>query len=500
MNSNENMKIKKLLFRSFFYYVTFFIALLILQDKVIGNLAFSDSSQSTSDSQKNTNSKLNLEGYTDKKFSSGFSVQVVERHKVPMASITMHVMAGSAFDPKSKDGLANFVAFLLKQGAGPYSAEALAETIDEMGAKLLIEPTRDGVFFSLNVLSRDFEKGMKILSYMLLNPIFDNTEFEKLKRQHIAAIQEIQDNPSESADVAFFKQLYRNHQYAHNPKGSVSSLEKMTKDDVIQFHKNYYRPDLSTMAVVGDVKPKNVLSVVNKLFSSWTVSKPKIQAVSAVVPAVPPPVIGKQLVVLDRAGAAQAQIRIGNIAFNAQEPLRVPINLANIILGNGFTSRLMEEIRVNRSLSYTAKSFFSYWMQPGPFFILTFTKNETVGETLNVALDTLSTLKKDGLVKGEFEKGKSFGVGIFVRGVESQISLAKELVALRVQNRPISTLKNYAQEISSVTDESFKLALSKIPSDNLLIVIDGDYNSFKSQIESFKPEVISSIDSESVLR
>lgn len=415
--------------------------------------------------------QLGLQNVTLK---GGLKAGLIERKTLPLVTLQLTFKAGSAADPKGKEGLANFMAESLRAGAGVRDAKALAEALDALGAELDIRLNRDALNIRLEVLSRDLPQAVQLLSDLVLRPSFKAEELERIRRQIQAELQDRLDNPADAVQAAFYEQLYRGHAYGHSEQGTSSALTTLNREDVVRFHQGVFRPENAYFAAVGDFKSKELMGLMDKAFGDWAKTLKGTTALKTVVPPAPEPIAGRKVVLVHRPGLTQAQIRIGNIAFTAADPGETERTVANTALGGGFTSRLVEEIRVNRSLSYGANSRFMGMVAKGPFIVSTFTKNETLGETIQVALDTVKTLKEKGLPQQEFEKARAYAAGQFAQGIQTPEALAAALARLQIFGLPLEHLTGSADRLKAMPMSQLKPALDQIPYENLLILVYAD--------------------------
>lgn len=415
--------------------------------------------------------------------AEGVKAQLVERHTLPLVTLTLAFKGGAAGDPKGKEGLTNLMVDGLRAGAGTRNGKALAEALDALGAELELRVTRDAVFVSLEVLSRDVPQALALLSDLVIRPTFAEDELNRIRRQVQAEIQDRLDNPAAAVEVAFYEQLYRQHPYGHANTGSLTSLETLKREDVVALHRGLFRPENAWLGVAGDFEPKTLQKQLDQAFKGWRKAVASAPALQSVVPMTPAPIKGRKIVLVHRSGLTQSQIRIGNLAFSTGSPGEIERTVVNTALGGGFTSRLVEEIRVNRSLSYGANSSFNAFQHAGPFVISTFTKNETLGETIQVALDTLKGLKDKGMQAPEFEKARASAAGRFAQNIQTPEALLSELAKLSLYQLPLSSLVNRSEQLKAVTLTAANQTAAALPFDDLLLVIYSDKDAVLPQLQ-----------------
>lgn len=418
-------------------------------------------------------------------FKGGLKGELLERHTLPLVTLHLTFKTGSASDPAGKEGLANLMVEALRAGAGSRDAKTLAESLDALGAEYETMISRDGISLRLEVMSRDLPQAVALLSDLVVRPTYQAEEFERIRRQVEAGIKDRLDNPEASATVAFYEQLYQGHPYGHADNGNLKSVASISRDDVAKFHDATFRPENAWLIAIGDFKSAELKSLVDKNFGNWAQAVKATPALPQAVLPVPKAVTGQKVVLVHRAGLTQTQIRIGNLGVSANTPGQAERLIANTALGGGFTSRLVQEIRVNRSLSYGARSQFYSFAQPGPFLVTTFTKNETVGETIKVALETVTTFQEKGFQPGEFEKAQAYSVGNFAQMIQPPEGLANWLSRQYAYGLPEDFVSTYADKIAAVKVEQETDTLKRMSLKDRLIVVYADKNAVLDQLKPF---------------
>ena len=324
--------------------------------------------------------------------SSGLEVFIVPTSEVPLVTIRLLVPAGSCVDPVGREGTAGMTARLLVKGAGGIGADEMASSVEGVGGRLEAWAGRDYAVVVGDFLARDFEFGLGLLARTVMKPDFPADEFERERSMVLAEAEGIKENPGALAGREFLEFLLGPHPYGNPVDGYPSSVKKLTRGDITGFHRRYYVPAGAVLAVVGDIDADGAKMLVERELGDWKGIAPPEARKAAL-----PPVRGgeRRVIVIDRPGLTQSQIRIGNIAASRNTPDYFDLTVANGILGGGFTSRLMEEIRVNRGLSYGARSRLGMYRYGGYFGITTHTKNETLRETIDVALEQIKGMREE---------------------------------------------------------------------------------------------------------
>ncbi|MBN2072183.1 MAG: insulinase family protein [Candidatus Krumholzibacteriota bacterium] len=412
---------------------------------------------------------------------NGLKIFVVRTDEIPMVTMRMMIPAGSARDPKGLEGVAGLTATMLMKGAAGMGAEEIAEAIESVGGSLNTGSNRDGTFIIGDFMSRDFALALEFMSKVVISPDFLETELEREKGIVKAGLLGEKENPSALTSKFFVKSLLGDHPYADPVAGYAESVEKITRKDIAGFHKANFVPDGSILAIVGDVDAKKALKMVEKQFGKWS---GKRSGQAAVEPLSQEEGQARRVVVIDKPDATQSQIRIGNIGTSMNTPEFFPLEVSNNILGGGFTSRLMNEIRVNRGLSYGARSRMVKYLSGGYFMISTFTKNGSLRETIDVALAEAGKMRSEMIDDEELEGSKRYISGLFPFELETNSDLCKWIVDIEFFGLGKDFVEKYRSGISAVSAGDVQRVVREyFRTDGNLVVVLTDYESTKDQLE-----------------
>lgn len=423
---------------------------------------------------------ITLPPYEEHILDNGLRVFIMETREVPLVTVRLLVPVGSALDAPGKEGIANLTARMLLKGAGGKTAEEIAEYIEGMGGRLEAEANRDYTLLTGDFMSRDLEKALGIMGDVILRPDFPEAEHEREKSIISAEIMEIRENPYYFATTRFVEALAGDHPYAHPVEGRTQSLGALTRDDIVVFHKDNYGPRGAILAIVGDVKAKQALKSIEKELGAW-----KGAQVDRVIPALEERRFpGRRVIIIDKPDVTQSQIRIGNIGVGRDTPYYFQLEVANNTLGGGFTSRLMKEIRVLRGLSYGARSVLQQLDAGGIFFVVTYTKNESLREAIDVALAELGKIREIPVGEEELESNERYISGLFPFDLETNGHLAYWLTDLAFYGLGNEVVENYRTSIDAVTSEEVQEVAQKyFHKDDCMIMLLTNYEYVKDQLE-----------------
>jgi zinc protease len=341
-------------------------------------------------------------------------------------------------------------------------------------------------------MAKDLERAVDMLAKAALAPGFPEEELVREKALLAAEIAGTKDNPMAFASREFIRALAGSHPYAHPVEGSEESVGALTREKVLAFYRASYVPRGAVLAVVGDVDAKKALELVKARFGGW-----KGEAAAKSIPALEPkPYPGRRVLVVDKADATQSQIRFGNVTVQRGTSEEFPLVVSNTVLGGGFTSRLMDEIRVNRGLSYGARSTNSNFKHGGIFGVYTYTKNASLRECVDVALEQGERMRTEKLTNAELSSAKKYITGLFPFDVETNGDLANWLVDLTFYGIPLSYVEEYGSKIDAVSaDDCLAAARKRYWRDDNLMFLMTKYDETKPQLEGLgKIEVVNIAD------
>ncbi len=410
---------------------------------------------------------------------NGLRVVIAETREVPLVSFRLLVPAGSALDGDGREGVANLTGRLLLKGADGRTAEQIAEAIEEVGGALSAETGRDVTCLRGQFLAKDFDRALGILAQVVLHPTFTPEEVEREKTLIAAEIAGEKEDPRGLTAREFERVLLSGHPYAHPVTGSTRSVGGLTRDTVAEFHRRRYVPAGAILAIVGDVDAADALARVEQRFAGWRGKDAQQDVPALAVRAFP----GRKVYVIDKPDATQSQIRIGNIAVPRNTPDYFPLIVTNTLLGGGFTSRLMEEIRVNRGLSYGARSDLDFLKRGGFFSVATFTDNRTLRETIDVALAQLERIRSEPITQPELASWQQHLSGLFPFDLERGEDLARWITDLTYHEIPLAFLTDYPAAVRAVTPEACQEAARQHfwANDNVMLLLT-NYEETKEQL------------------
>lgn len=399
----------------------------------------------------------------------GGRVYFVATQGLPLVDVRVVFDAGSARDG-AQFGLANLTSGMLDSGAGEWDADAIAQRLENVGALLGTGAGRDSAFLTLRSLTHPEKLGVALETarVVLAHPRFEARDFEREKNRTLLAIKQQGEDPGEIAEIAFMNALYGDHPYAHPTEGLKDTVEKLTQEDLVAFHKRAYTVKNGIVVIVGDVQRDAAERMANELLAEL----PDGEALPALSD---PPVKSGPETVKTAFPSEQTHVYAGVPGMKINDPDYFPLYVGNHTLGgSGLVSRIMEEVREKRGFAYSASSYFIPMRATGPFQIGLQTRNAQAQEALQVALKTVRDFIEQGPTEKELQASKQNIIGGFVLRLDSNQKLTAEVASIAFFNRPLDYLNTFTQKVREVTREDVKRAFkTRVDMNKLQTVLVG---------------------------
>ena len=403
--------------------------------------------------------------------TNGVPVYFIAARELPMVDAQILFGAGSVRDG-TQPGLAKLTNGLLEEGAGDWSADTIADRLDQVGAQLETDSRRDAALVSLRSLSdpRYLQPAVETVTRLLKEPTFAPEALERVRQQMLTALQERAQSPGAIAQDAFFKALYGDHPYGSPPDGTAASLNAITRADIQNFHRRYYTAANAVVAIVGNLDQPAAEQLANALVGGL----PKGEAVSP-PPPVQPLTHGQTIRIPHP--SSQSHILIGQIGVRRADPDYYALYLGNHVLGgNGLVSELSQEIREKRGLAYGAYSAFLPMQQAGPFLINLQTRNDQADTALQVAQTTLQQFTANGPTPEALEEARQNITGGFALDLAGNGKLANYLGLIAFNGLPLDYLQTFIATMNGINLEQVKTAWQRHiqPERQLVVIVGGE--------------------------
>lgn len=419
------------------------------------------------------NTVLNIQHW---KTTKGTRVYFVKAPQVPILDIQLVFAAGAARDGK-KEGIAALTNALLNQGTETLSADDIATQFDAIGAKYNAVVARDMAVVSLRTLSESqfLKPALTTFQRVLVTPSFPENAFDREKKSQLIALAQQQEQPRTLASLAFYKTIYSSHPYGHPVLGSIGSVKKLQREDVLSFYQRYYVAKNAIIAIVGAVtteQAKKIAENITKGLSSGRSAK--------TLPA--PKNLKKKIQKHIQYPATRTNIRLGQIGITYSESDYFPLIVGNYTLGGGMlVSRLENEVREKRGLSYSVYSMFFPMAVKGPFLISLGTRGNQTQRALRITQQTLQKFIKEGPTPEEVDAAKKNITGGFPLRLESNRAIMNMLLRIGFYKLPLNYLDTYIDKVNAVTPKQIQKAFQKHLNPNKMAIITvGKYTTTSS--------------------
>ncbi len=431
------------------------------------------------------NTRLKLPPYKRLRLRNGLTVLLMEKHGVPLVSLSAMVKAGSVADPAGNDGLASLTAALLRKGTKSRTADQFSAELDFIGGQFGSGATTDYTQVSAEFVQKDLSKGLDLVADALLNPSFPQAEVAKLILQRVEGVKAAKDQAQAVIGTYFNAYLFGSHPYSRPVGGDEKSLADITPGAIEKFYQTYYSPGNVILALVGDFHTAELERVLEEKFGIWP-ARP-LAAISLPEPA---RVRGKRLLLIDKPDSTQTFYRIGNIGLARTNKDRVQVHVVNTLFGGRFTSLLNSALRINSGLTYGAGSSFDQRKVPGPFFISSFTRNATTERALDMTLGVLKRLHEQGITEQELKSAKNYIQGQFPPTIETSDQLAALLAQLEFYGLDEREINDLYPQIDAMTLADAKRVIHQYyPLDDLVFVLLGKASEIQGIAKKYAPQM-----------
>ena len=424
---------------------------------------------------------VNIPAVQEKKLKNGLTVAVIEKKGVPIVTAQLLVRVGASAEPAAKAGLADLTGSLLTKGTKTRTAEQIAEEMEFLGGSINSGAGWNGSSVTISVTSDKLDQAMAIMSDVVLNPTFSQEELDLLRSQ---TLDELKYNLTQPGFLATY--VASRYSFNEHPAGGTpASLEGISQSDIRGFYTSNYRPENAVLIMTGDVSLAKAVASAEVAFGKWQPATAK-QFDRYGDPNRGPTTetqIVKRFVVVDLPSSGQASVNyfrpIQSLGRGSKDFYSASV--LNSLLGGGYSSRLNQEIRIKRGLSYGAGSSFSWRHMHTNFGTRTQTKNESAAEVAELVLAEVKRLADTNAVDTELNPRKLVLTGGFGRNLETTAGLTGALSDLYSFGIPPGELNRYMTNVSAVGPANVKdFAAKHLYGGDLIIV--GDYAKFKDDL------------------
>lgn len=402
--------------------------------------------------------------------TNGARVYFVPAPELPMVDVSVIFDAGGARDEEGKGGISQLTSGLLEDGAGNLNADQIAEHFEGLGAQFSAHADGEMATVSLRSLSKPeiLNPALDVMALILRQPTFPQDSFDRERKRMLISLRQQKESPEQIAALAFDKAIYGGHPYGAPPLGTEATVNALTREDAVKYHGRYYVANNAIVAIVGALDRAQAQALAETLVANLPQGEvpsplPQVRDLEAA-----------QTITIEHP-SAQTHILIGQPGINRADPDYFALYVGNHTLGgSGLVSRLSEEIREKRGLSYSVYSYFAPMRERGPFTLGLQTRNENAAEATRVVRDVLADFVAKGPTAKELRASKQNITGGFPLRIDTNKKIIGYIGMIGFYNLPLNYLDMFIGRIEAVTlpqiQEAFK---RRIQPDKMVTVMVG---------------------------
>jgi zinc protease len=419
---------------------------------------------------------------------NGLTVWMVPLADSTMANVHLLVDAGAATEDEAHGGVAAISAQLLVTGTRRLDASAFAEATERLGIEVSSESSWDSARAAFQSLPEHLEDGMALLAEMVREPRLDPAEFDRIRAERLADILQSRADAGRLADEMFLRYAFDEASpYRRLSAGTPETVGTLNLDDVRSFHAEHWVPDASHLVVAGSLDPEAVMRAAQWRLGDWTGRSPGHRTLQPAAGG------GRRVVIVDRPGSVQSELRIGHLGIDRQHPRYFPAIVLGAMLGGVFGSRLNLRLREELGYTYGARAGFDPRRAAGPFSAAAAVQTEVTADAIREMIGQLTRIREAAPEEAELRDVRDYLVGVFPLRFETTGGVTMAIEPLAVYGLPDDYWQTYRASLEAVgVDEILSTARELIDPDDLLILAVGDASKIRDEVAAagFGPVVV----------
>jgi zinc protease len=430
---------------------------------------------------------LTIAAPSEMKLDNGLRVIVARREGVPLVGAELVALTGAEADPPRLAGLASLSASLMTQGTRRHSAPQLAAAAEALGGSLDSAAGWNHALVSITVTTPKLDAALALVAEVAREPVFANDEIERVRTQSLDGLKVAYANPATLASIVAQRLAYGPGAYGHPASGTPDSLPRIVRADLVAAHRQAFRPDNAVLILAGDIDGAAGLALARRHFGSWAAPATPLAATprAAADPSSPAAAI------VDMTSSGQAGVVLALALPDRSDAERTAGAVLNAVLGGGYSSRLNQEIRIKRGLSYGVASGIEGRREAALLRVSVQTKHESAAEVVSLMQAEIDRLMTQPVGVEELAARKSTLIGNFSRSVETTAGLADAIRALVVANRPAAELKTRIEAIEAVgAAEVQRYAAAQLGTSHRRIAVAGEAGGFGKALLASLPGAV----------
>lgn len=398
---------------------------------------------------------------------NGFDAWLVEEHSIPFVALEIRFKGGASLDAPNKRGAAHFMTGLLEEGAGDLNSTEFTTQLEELAASFGFDIFADSLTVSASFLSENRDESVALLKSALSEPRFDQDAIERVRAQILSIISSDQQDPATLANVNFDRLAFGEHPYGSSKEGTLESVASLTREDIVTAFNDLVAKDRVFVGAVGDITADELGTLLDDLFAD-------LPEVGADQPERADYLLAGGTTVVPF-NTPQSVAVFGHEGIKRDDPDFFPAYILNQVVGaGGFGSRLMEEVREKRGLTYGVYSYLAPMDHAELYRGQVASANDRIAEAITVIRDQWQQISEQGLTEAELERAKKYLTGAYPLRFDGNTSIARILVGMQVDGLPLDYIETRNAKVEAVTQEDIKrVAARLLQPDELHFVVVG---------------------------
>jgi zinc protease len=402
--------------------------------------------------------------------ANGLTVILNRRPGVPIVAANLVLKTGSDANPVDKPGLANFLAAMLDEGTASRNALQLADEVAHLGASLTTNSSMDATTVSTRALAKNFPAALDLMADITLRPSLPAEEIERQRAARLGQLVQQRDNPAAVAGQVVAAALYGpKHPYGYSEIGTESSVKAMTRADMQAFWQQNFVPNNAALIVAGDISMADLRARADKAFGGWQRGVPARPALGT------PESTRARIVIVDKPGAPQTQLRVVSVGAARSSPDFRPLQVMNTALGGNFSSRINMNLREKNGYSYGTYSQFVFRRSAGPFQVAGGVRTDVTAPAVSEVFKEIDGIRREPLEVEELEKVKDSLANSLPGAFETSANAVNSFSNVFTYDLGMDYYATYAQQVRAVTaEQAVNVALRYLQPDKLVVIAVGD--------------------------
>ncbi|HEX7197389.1 MAG TPA: pitrilysin family protein [Candidatus Limnocylindria bacterium] len=417
--------------------------------------------------------------FEHRRLANGLGVWLVPLPERELVSIHLLTDAGAAAEDEAHAGIAALTAQLLVTGTRRLDAAAFAETTERLGIEVSSESSWDSARAGFTALGSKLDDGLALLAEMLRTPRLDPGEFDRIKAERLNDILQARADPGRLADESFLREVFApDEPYGRLSAGTPESVTALTVEDARAFHATHYAPNVADLVIAGGIEPAAALDAIARHLGDWSGTAPEHRTFA------PTQRGGRRIVLVDRPGSVQSELRVGHLGIDRHDPRFFPAMVMAALLGGVFGSRLNLRLREELGYTYGARCSFDPRRAVGPFTATAAVQTEVTVDAIRELIGQLERIGEAPPTDTELAEVRDYLVGVFPLRFETTGGIAAAIEPLAVFDLPHDWWQTYRANLEAVSPEDVhRVARELVRPDEALILLTGDASVLREELE-----------------